>query len=60
MRRTPKEIIKKITIWVRKRGKPRRRWWDKVEEDTEAMKIRYWKAKRRNRITTTTITCNNQ
>lgn len=49
MRREPNEMIKKITKWIpigqRTRGRPRKRWWDEIEDDIKAMKISNWRGK---------------
>jgi hypothetical protein len=42
--RTPKKIMTAEMKGTRKRGRPRKRWIDEVEEDLKIMEIRSWHA----------------
>jgi hypothetical protein len=42
-KRTPKRILDWKTIGRRIRGRPRKRWFDDIEEDIQIMGIRGWR-----------------
>lgn len=53
MRRQRTEMVKQITnltpVGQRGRGRTRRGWWDKIEEDIKPMNITNWRAICKNR-----------
>lgn len=51
----PKKIMKGKLYNNRKRGRPKLRWTDQVEENLAKMKIKNWKIKARERVTWNSI-----
>jgi hypothetical protein len=47
MARTPKRILEWKPIFMRIRGRPRKRWIADLEEDMQIMGIRWWRYERK-------------